>query len=89
MVKADASSLNGLSREIRAKLDQFKLTINDVYRLTNALESNWDEQKRGSFKEAMDTVKESSYDVETGCLEILKLISEMEDIAKRYDSIRF
>lgn len=89
MVKADASSLNGLAREIRTKLDQFKLTINDVYRLTNTLESNWDEQKCGSFKEAMDTVKESSYDVETGCLEIIKLICEMEDIAKRYDSIKF
>lgn len=89
MVKADASSLNGLSKEIMAKLDQFKLTINDVYKLTSTLESNWDEQKCGSFKEAMDKVKGASYDVETGCIEILELIREMEDIAKRYDSIKF
>lgn len=89
MIKADAASLNELAREIRARCDQFLLTINDVYGLTRTLESNWDEEKCGSFREAMDTVKGASIDVETGCNEIIALISEMEDIAKRYNSIKF
>lgn len=89
MVKADSQSLEMLSSQIRNQLDQFLLKMNDIFRLQNKLESCWDAEKCGSFSEAMNTIKGSIVDVESGCKDALKEIAEMISIVRKYDSIKF
>lgn len=89
MVKADASSLKGLNEQLTKQLDQYSLRFEEVYRIHNVLSQNWDEEKFGSFSSALDKITKAKLDVESGIIEIRKLIAQMLELAERYDRIRF
>lgn len=89
MVKADLSSLTDLNSQLTKQLDQYNLRFNDIFTIQRTLEANWDEEKCGSFASAMEKVKGAKYDVESGIIEIRKLVAEMMKITEEYNKIKF
>ena len=89
MVKADSQSLMALSKEIREKLDEFLLHMNNIYRLQNRLENTWDSDKFGSFMAVINAIKGCTEDVYQGCMDAQKQICDMIEIVRKYESVHF
>lgn len=89
MVKGDTQSLELLSKQISKQRDNFLLRTNEIFALESKLESCWDAEKCGSFREAMNTIKGARFDVDDSCSAAVKEISEMIVLINKYNSIKF
>lgn len=89
MIKADENSLLLLRSEIIKQRDKFLLDSNEMFVLESSLEAQWDEEKYGSFRQAMDTIKGIRFDIDTELDSVIKNIDEMIDLAIEYRKIKF
>ena len=89
MIKADESSLLQLQSDIIKQRDEFLLRTNEIFVLEKSLEACWDEEKYGSFRQAMDTIKGIRFDIDIELDSVLKNIGEMIELAREYKRIKF
>ena len=83
-MKAGAESLRNLNAELTRKLDEYSLTLNRLWSVSRQISASWKDEQYGSFQGAMNKIKGCKEQVESGVIEIRKLVAEMISDAEEY-----
>lgn len=88
-MKADSTSLEELKRTLNSDLNELVGYFEDFKKLTATISQHWNDEKFGSFKDAMYRIYKSEEDVKKGCKDVENLINEFVDTINHYHSINF
>lgn len=89
MIKADASSLEQLSKTIRDLEDKILLEMNVVFRIRSSIESSCNASQISSYEEICASIQKAARNIEKSCDAAQDEIADIITLVEKYDSIHF